>query len=76
MPNRLVEVDWLTPLGFFDVIQSLLVEHPHSYYLMQNQQCLFYLTRSHGLLKMIDDFSGMTHEDLQEYILDVLLKLG
>jgi hypothetical protein len=70
---RLVEVNWTAlPYNEFDAIQSLLVDHPGWYYIPPSRQWLCYLTRDHGLLKLVNDFSMMEDEQIDEYITGVL----
>lgn len=72
-PTRLVEVNWTAlPYNEFDVIQGLLIEHPGWYYMVPNQQWLCYLTREHGLLKLVNDFTMMSKEEIDDYIEGVL----
>lgn len=71
--RRLVEVEWdQIEYGVFDVIQSYLVEHPDSYYMAPTEQWLCYLTREFGLLMLVEDFSAMSEEDIEEYITGAL----
>jgi hypothetical protein len=71
-PRQLIEVDWTGALTALDAIQSFLVEHPTSYYMAPNRQWLFYLTRKHGLLQLVNDFSTMSKRDIGDYIMGVL----
>ncbi len=71
--RQLIEVRWDgLEYGVFDAIQSLLVEHPQSYYMATNKQWLCYLTRDYGLLKLINDFTMMSDRDIDDYIIGVL----
>lgn len=71
--RRLVEVNWAAlPYNEFDAIQSLLVDHPGWYYICPSQQWICYLTREHGLLKLENDFTMMSENDIEEYIVGVL----
>lgn len=72
-PIRLVEVNWTgLPYNEFDAIQSLLIEHPGWYYMCPNRQWLCYVTREFGLLKLVNDFTMMSEEQVDEYIVGVL----
>lgn len=68
----LIETDWMVPLGLNDAIQSFLVEHPTTYYMAGNRQFMFYLTREHGLLQIVNDFTMMEEEEVEEYLAGVL----
>lgn len=69
----LYPVSWIgLEYGVFDAIQSLLVEHPGWYYMAPNQQWMCYLTRDHGLLKLVNDFTMMSEEEIDEYVEGVL----
>lgn len=73
MERQLVEVDWVgIPLSVPDAVQSYLVEHPDSYYMPASRQWLYYLTREHGLLQVVHDFSMMDDDAVSEYIIGVL----
>lgn len=70
---QLVEVNWVgLDYGVVDAIQSLLVEHPETYYMATNRQWLWYLTREHGLLQLVNDYTMMSDEQVDEYIAGVL----
>jgi hypothetical protein len=70
--RKLIAVDWRVPLGAVDAIQSFLVEHPGTYYMSGNRQSLYLLTREHGLLFLVNDFRGLTNDQVAEYIRGVL----
>lgn len=74
--RELIEVDWTGALSATDAIQSFLVEHPTSYYMAPNRQWLYYLTRKHGLLQLVEDFSTMSREEIGDYIMAVVELLG
>lgn len=72
-PFRLVEANWTgIDYNVWDSIQGLLVEHPGWYYMAPSYQWLCYLTRDHGLIMLTNDFSAMSEEDIDEYIVGVL----
>ena len=69
---RLVETDWLVPLGYSDAIQSLLAETPTAYYMVPSRRWLYFLTRDMGLIQINKDFTIMSHEEIVAYLTNVI----